>query len=469
MSIQPSGDEQAYRILVIDDEDSMRRFIAMLLEGKGHTVVSVENGADGISRLDRESFDLVITDLRMPGVDGLSVLDSVRAKQPDLPVVILAAYGSEQVTAEAIQRGAFQLIEKSAHNDEILLAVSNALAMSRVRTENEALKNELKKQHSDRKVIGRSEEMLRVYRMIDKVAATEATVLVFGESGTGKELVAREIHYRSPRSNGPFLRINCGALNRDLLESTLFGHRKGSFTGAVKDSPGHFVACGGGTFFLDEVGEMAPATQVKLLRALQEREIMPIGASEPIKVNVRLVAATNSDLETAVNEGRFRNDLFYRLNVIPIRLPSLRERRDDIPLLVDHFITKFRGSDEPMKISREALEALNRYDWPGNVRELENAIERAIVLSDTGAIGIEDLPENVIQGPSRRGSLVVNLPTMSLDELEREYILKVLNHTAWQKKRAAEILGINASTLYRKLLSYGISEKQQSDAQDEAA
>ncbi len=469
MSNQPNKADQHRRILVIDDEDSMRRFLKVLLESEAYEVQTEENGANGISRLERDSFDLVITDLKMPGVDGLSVLDSVRAKQPDLPVVILTAYGSEKVTAEAIQRGAFQLVEKSAHNDEILLAVSNALAMSRVRTENQALKTQLKKRHEDRRLIGRSEEMLRVYKMVEKVASTDATVLVYGESGTGKELIAREIHYRSTRSKGPFISVNCGALHKDLLESTLFGHKKGSFTGAVKDQPGYFTICEGGTFFLDEVGEMAPATQVKLLRALQEREVIPIGASEPLKVDVRLVAATNSDLEKQVSEGRFRHDLFYRLNVIPLRLPPLRQRTDDIALLVDHFLVRLSGAEGGKRMSREASDILMRYDWPGNVRELENVIERAVILSEADVIKIEDLPEKVIKGPTRRGSLVVDTPTMSLEELEREYILKVLNYTSWQKKRAAEILGINASTLYRKLLGYGITEKQNHETNSDAA
>ncbi len=452
--------DRKHRILVIDDEDSMRRFLSMLLVSEGYEVTALENGADGISRLDRDSFDLVITDLKMPGVDGLSVLDGMHAKYPDLPVVILTAYGTEKVAAEAIRRGAFQLVEKSARNEEILLAVGNALAMSRVRSENEVLKWQLKKRHEDRRLIGRSEEMLKVYKMVEKVAVTNATVLIFGESGTGKELIAREIHYRSQRAKGPFLSINCGALHKDLLESTLFGHKKGSFTGAVKDQPGHFVVCEGGTFFLDEVGEMAPATQVKLLRALQEREIIPIGANEAAKIDVRLVAATNSDLEKEVSEGRFRHDLFYRLNVIPVRLPPLRQRRDDIALLADHFLARFPGPNGLKTLSREVMDTLMRYDWPGNVRELENVIERAVILSEADLIGMEDLPERVVQGPTRKGSFIVDTPTMSLEELEKEYILKVLNHTGWQKKRAAEILGINASTLYRKLVSYDMTDKQ---------
>jgi len=457
------------KILAIDDEESMRRFLTMLLEAEGYDVVTIDNGADGVSRLDREEFDVVLADLRMPGVDGMSVLDSIHAKHPDLPVVILTAYGSEKAAAEARRRGAFQLVEKSCRNEEILLVIRNALEMGRVRHQNETLKRQLKKRHHDRRIIGRSEAMLKVFKMIEKVAATEATILIFGESGTGKELIARELHYQSPRAPGPFISVNCGALNRDLLESTLFGHRRGSFTGAVKDQAGHFVACEGGTFFLDEVGELAAATQVKLLRALQEREIIPIGASEPIEIDVRLVAATNTDLERAVNEGRFRHDLFYRLNVIPIRIPALRQRNDDIPLLVEHFLERFAGPHGEKRLARAAMEALERYDWPGNVRELENVIERAVILSEKETLTVEDLPETVLQGPGRRGSFTIDSPTMTLEELEREYVLKVLQHTHWQKKRASEILGINASTLYRKLLSYGITENPHREDEAQAA
>ncbi len=467
MSNNSLSTDKRYRILVIDDEDSIRRFLSMLVSAEGHEVIVEESGANGVSRLERESIDLVITDLRMPGVDGLSVLDSVHSKYPDLPVVIFTAYGSETVTADVISRGAFQLLEKSADNQKILLTINNALAMSKVRTENAALKWQLKKRHEDRRLIGRSEEMLKVYKMIEKVAPTDATILVYGDSGTGKELIAREIHYRSRRNEGPFLSINCGALAKDLLESTLFGHKKGSFTGAVKDQKGYFTVCENGTLFFDEVGEMAPATQVKLLRALQEREVIPIGASEAVPIDVRLVAATNADLETEVSEGRFRTDLFYRLNVIPIRIPPLRQRREDIALLVEHFMARCPGPNGPKKVIREVMEALERYDWPGNVRELENVIERAVILSEGDVIGLEDLPEKILQGPVNRGGLVIDTPTMTLEELEREYIVKVLNHTNWQKKRAADVLGINASTLYRKLINYGITTKQGLSDEDE--
>jgi DNA-binding NtrC family response regulator len=295
-------------------------------------------------------------------------------------------------------------------------------------------------------------------RMVDRVAPTDATILIYGESGTWKELIAREIHYRSQRAGGPFVSINCGALPKDLLESSLFGHIKGSFTGAIKDQPGLFVAAEGGSFFLDEVGEMAPATQVKLLRALQEREIIPVGGTRPISINARLIAATNVDLEKEVLEGNFRTDLFYRLNVIPVRLPALRQRVEDIPLLAEHFLSRFSSDQPKRRFSRSTLETMQRYDWNGNVRELENVVERAVILSDAEILEPEDLPESVIEGPNRKGALVINVPVMTLEELEREYIMRVLTHTSWQKKRASEILGINASTLYRKLLTYNLQQ-----------
>ncbi len=309
--------------------------------------------------------------------------------------------------------------------------------------------------------------------MIEKVAASEATILIYGESGTGKELVAQAIHQNSPRRQKPFVTLNCAALSEGILESELFGHEKGSFTGALASRKGRFEYADGGTLFLDEVADMPLSTQVKLLRVLEYGEVFRVGSNEAVKVDVRLVAATNTDLERAVNEGRFRNDLFYRLNVIPVRLPPLRQRADDVPMLVEHFLERFRGSNGPKHVARCALDALMRYDWPGNVRELENLIERAVILSESDTISLEDLPEAVLQGPGRRGTFTIDTPTMTLEELEREYILKVLHHTQWQKKRASEILGINASTLYRKLLSYGITdgpvEKGEEKGEEQAA
>ena len=457
----------AEKILVVDDEQSMTQFLGIVLRKEGYSVTTVNNGKDALERTRAEDFDVVITDIKMPGMDGIQLLQGIKKHDPSLPVVIMTAYASQQSAIDAVNLGAFQYLIKNAKNDEIKLVVRNALEMRRVRTENLYLKRELKRGHDEKTIIGSSEEIIRVFKMVDKVADSDATILIQGESGTGKELIAKEIHYRSRRAQGPFVSINCGAIPRDLLESNLFGHVKGSFTGAVRDAAGLFQVAEGGTFFLDEIGDMPHATQVKLLRALQEREIIPVGGTQPIKIDCRLVAATNADLEREVAEGRFRADLFYRLNVIPIKLPPLRHRRDDIPLLVDHFLKRQPSGPEQKTVSKEAMEVLMKYDWPGNVRELENVMERALVLDESGVVEPEDLPEKIRFGIQQRGTLVIDSPTLTLEELEKEYILKVLHHTRWQKKRASEILGINASTLYRKLIGYGFEKGtgQEADGQ----
>ena len=446
----------AEKILVVDDEQSMAQFLGIVLRKEGYHVVTANNGRDALDKVKAENFNVVITDIKMPGMDGIQLLQGVKKHDPSLPVVIMTAYASQQSAIDAVNLGAFQYLIKNAKNDEIKLVVRNAIEMRRVRAENLYLKRELRRGHDEKTIIGSSDEMTRVFKMVEKVADSEATIMIQGESGTGKELIAREIHYRSRRATGSFVSINCGAIPRDLLESNLFGHVKGSFTGAVKDSPGLLQVAEGGTFFLDEVGETPLATQVKLLRALQEREIIPVGGTQPIKIDCRLVAATNADLDKEVAEGRFRADLFYRLNVIPIKLPSLRQRRDDIPLLIDHFLRRHAQSGPAKTINKEAMELLMKYDWAGNVRELENVIERALILDEGGVIGPEDLPDKIRFGENHRGSLIIDSPTLTLEELEKEYILKVLNHTRWQKKRTSEILGINASTLYRKLIAYGV-------------
>ncbi len=448
----------AEKILVVDDEQSMAQFLGIVLRKEGYQVSTVHNGRDALDKAKAEAFDVVITDIKMPGMDGIQLLQGIKKLDPSLPVVIMTAYASQQSAIDAVNLGAFQYIIKNAKNDEIKLVVRNAIEMRKVRAENLFLKRELKKGHDEKQSIGSSEEMIRVFKMVEKVADSEATIMIQGESGTGKELVAREIHYRSRRNNGPFVSINCGAIPRDLLESSLFGHMKGSFTGAVKDSAGLLQVAEGGTFFLDEVGETPLATQVKLLRALQEREIIPVGGTQPIKIDCRLVAATNADLEREVAEGRFRADLFYRLNVIPIRLPSLRQRRDDIPLLVEHFLRRYAQNNPAKTISKDAMDLLLKHDWPGNVRELENVIERALILDEGGVIGPEDLTDKIRFGESHRGSLIIDTPTLTLEELEKEYILKVLNYTRWQKKKTSDVLGINASTLYRKLIAYGVEK-----------
>jgi DNA-binding NtrC family response regulator len=447
----------AEKILVVDDEQSMAQFLAIVLRKEGYQVSTVQNGRDALEKVKTDGLDVVITDIRMPGMDGIQLLQGIKKIDPGLPVVIMTAYASQQSAIDAVNLGAFQYLIKNAKNDEIKLVVRNAIEMRKVRAENQYLKRELRRGHDEKTIIGSSEGMLRVFKMVEKVADSEATIMIQGESGTGKELIAREIHYRSKRATGPFVSINCGAIPRDLLESNLFGHVKGSFTGAVRDSQGLLQVAEGGTFFLDEVGETPLATQVKLLRALQEREIIPVGGTQVVKIDCRLVAATNADLEREVAEGRFRADLFYRLNVIPIKLPPLRQRRDDIPLMVDHFLKRSAGNGTaPKTVNKDALELLMKYDWPGNVRELENVLERAMILDEGGTIGPEGLPDVIRFGESHRGSLVIDSPNMTLEELEKEYILKVLNYTRWQKKKASEILGINASTLYRKLIAYGV-------------
>jgi len=443
-----------HRILVVDDEKSMQQFLTALLRREGYEVLNASSGEEALDTVREHDVDLVITDLKMPGMDGIQLLERIKKADPGIPVVIMTAYASQKSAIDALNLGAFHYLEKHAKNDEIKVVVRNALEIRRVRSENSYLKRELKRTHATKEIIGKSEQMTNVLKMVDKVADTDSTILIYGESGTGKELIAREIHYRSRRAAGSFVSINCGALPKDLLESNLFGHVKGSFTGAVRDQMGQFQVAEGGSFFLDEVGEMQPATQVKLLRALQEREIIPVGGTKPIKIDVRLVAATNADLERDVREGRFRADLFYRLNVIPIHLPTLRQRVDDIPILVDFFLKRFMGPNGPKRLTKSAIEALGQYPWPGNVRELENVIERSVILSDQDEIDVRDLPERIILGDSTRSRLVIDHPDMSLDELEREYIFRVLEHTGGQKKRASEILGINASTLYRKLQGY---------------
>ena len=445
------------RILIVDDEESMVQFLSILLTKEGYEVHVARSGREALQKAEEETFDVVVTDIKMPGeIDGLGVLSGVKKIDPSTPVVIRTAFASQKSAIEALNRGAYQYIEKSAKNDEIRLVIKNALAMRRVTSENVLLKRQLKRTDDAKEIIGHSEQIQRVLKLVEKVADSDSTILIVGESGTGKELIAKRIHYLSRRCDGPFVSINCGALPKDLLESNLFGHVKGSFTGAVRDQEGLLAVAQGGSFFLDEVGETLPATQVKLLRALQEREIIPVGGTKPRKIDVRLIAATNADLDKAVTENRFRADLFYRLNVIQIRLPALRERKEDIEEMVDHFLKKLTAGKEPKMVAKETRDALLAYDWPGNVRELENVIERAVILTDDGMITPEDLPERVLQGGRGRGSLVIDNPSMTLDELEREYILKVLHHTAGQKKRASEILGINPSTLYRKLLAYGL-------------
>jgi DNA-binding NtrC family response regulator len=452
------------KILVVDDEKSMCQFLSIMLRKDGYQITAVNTGKKAIEAVKNTRFDVVLSDIRMSGMDGIEVLKEIKNHDPTIPVVIMTAYASQKTAIEAVNQGAFHYLIKHAKNDEIKMVVRNALDMKRVRSENVMLRKQLKKTSDLKTIIGKSEEMENVFKLVDKVADTDSTILIFGESGTGKELIARAIHFRSNRSNGPFVSINCGALPESLLESELFGHVKGSFTGAIKDKEGLFKVAQGGTFFLDEIGETSPTIQVKLLRVLQEREVIPVGGTNPLKVDVRLVAATNADLERAVKQENFRADLYYRLNVIPVQLPPLRKRRDDIPLLVSHFLAKFNDAREPEKqkgITKEAMEILAGYDWPGNVRELENVIERATILEDAHEITPDALPEKIRYREQSSQRLITDRAQVTLEELEREYLIKVLNDTNWQKKKASAILGINASTLYRKIQRYGLDKERE--------
>jgi DNA-binding NtrC family response regulator len=445
------------RILVVEDEEGMREFLKILLGKERYEVSACECGKDAVEKFKEENFQVVITDIKMPGMNGIEVLSAIKKIDRSVPVIIMTGHASMETAIEAVNKGAFAYLLKQARNEEIKQLVKKAIEVRSLRKENKFLRQELKRSQTQRPIIGKSDKIRQVFALVDKVAETDSTILIFGESGTGKELVAREIHYKSNRAEGPFVTINCGALPETLLESELFGHVRGSFTGAVRDKEGLFAVAKGGTFFLDEVGETSPAIQVKLLRVLQEREIIPVGGVRPIKVDVRLIAATNADLERDVDTGKFRADLFYRLNVIPMEIPPLRQRKDDIPLLVDHFLNLYcESSGKPVKtVSAESFDVLMRYDWPGNVRELENVLERAVILQEGRIITAEDLPEKLrLTGGDRKGS-VVSASNLTLEELEKEYMMKVLDETGWHKKRAASILGINASTLYRKLQRYG--------------
>jgi two-component system response regulator HydG len=449
------------KILIVDDEESLVETLQVLLKREGFDTITALSGSEAIDKLN-ESPDVVLTDIRMPKVSGIDVLAETRSKRPDVPVVLMTAQASLQSAIQAVNQGAFYYVQKPFTNEELIAILRKALDFARVKVENRSLRREIRKRDASAatKPIGKCRNFLEALRVAETVAPTESTVLVQGESGTGKEVLARYIHELSSRAENSFLSINCGALPESLLESELFGHVKGSFTGALKDKEGLFFAANDGTLFLDEVGEMVPATQVRLLHVLQQQEVIPVGATEPIKVDVRIVAATNADLDEQIRHGNFRTDLFYRLNVIAIHLPPLRERRDDIPLLAENFLRRFAGRREadPKRLAEDALEVLMEYDWPGNVRELENALERAVAMTPGEVINREVLPARVLERqpmPLVSGQVPANPP---LEVTERAYIEWVLRAEGGNKTRAAEILGIDPSPLYRKLARFEAGE-----------
>ncbi len=449
------------RVLVVDDERSMRELLAIMLKQAGHAVTLAEGGAQAIDSLRRESFDLVITDLRMREVDGLAVLRAAKEHSPQTVVLVITAFASTETAVEAMKLGAYDYITKPFKMDEIKLTIANALERKRLQDENQALKRQLRRERGFEAFVGRSRQMLEIFETIRKAADSLSTVLVTGESGTGKELVARAIHEEGARRSGPFVSLNCGAIPETLMESELFGHVKGAFTGAVASTTGLFWAANGGTLFLDEITEIPQSVQVKLLRAIQEREIRRVGDTRDVKVDVRLIAASNRDVAKAVAGGVLREDLFYRLNVVPILLPPLRERREDIPLLVAHFVKKVSGElGKPVRgVSPEALTILESYHWPGNIRELENAIERALVLGSSDMLDVDALPPD-LRHPRGVQDIPVEIPDdgldleATLDQIQQRYIQMALARTGGVQTRAAELLRVSFRQLRYKLQKY---------------
>lgn len=439
------------KILVVDDESNICDFLKRGLTQVGNYSVDIAtNGQQAIEKVEKDVFDMVLTDLMMPEMDGMTLIKLIKGIRPEIPIIMMTAYGSIETAVEAMKLGANDYITKPIDLKDLLLRISKVYNEALIYKENRLLRMEVRKRFEFNNIIGKSRKMQEVFSLIEKVAPSNSTVLIYGSSGTGKELVAKAIHYNSPRANGPFIPFNCGAIPETLVESELFGHIKGAFTGAIQTKNGLFEEAHGGTLFLDEISNTLPSVQAKLLRVLQEKEITKVGSVERIKVDVRMIAATNIDLEAAVKRGEFREDLFYRLNVFPIFLPDLKDRKEDIPLLVYHFLDKY--SKEMKKdikgISKEAMKILLDYSWPGNVRELENAIERAVIMTDQEYLTPQDFPRDLMEDISeviRKGVR----ERKSLNDIKSEYIAMILKETKGNKKLAAEILKVNPRTLYR--------------------
>ncbi len=448
------------RILVVDDEKNQREILQLILAGERdeagsplYEVKTASAGQDALRLFKNDRFDLVLTDLKMAGMDGIQLLNELSQIDSSTPVILMTAHGSIETVKEALRGGAFDYLEKPLDRAKLLDVIANAVSRMRA---------------VDEEIIGVSDAMNRVKKMIVKVAVSTSTVLIRGESGTGKERIARAMHKASPRANERFQAVNCAAINENLLESELFGHEKGSFTGAHAEKKGLFEIADKGTLFLDEIGEINVSMQAKLLRALQEKEVTHVGGTKPIKVDVRVLAATNRDLESMVKDGRFREDLYYRLNVIPINVPPLRQRRDDIQVLMDYFLTK-HGSNaaRPMKLSPEAKKMIMEYAWPGNVRQLESAIERALLLAEGDEITIEDLPVEIRSAAQSEGTGGFKLPPegISFEDLERSLIIQAMEQTGWNITRASKLLGLSFRTMQYRLDKFGI--KRPSRGKDE--
>ena len=455
------------RILVIDDEAGIRESLEVLLTLEGYTVEMAIDGEEGVALLEKRTYDLVLLDLALPGQTGLELLPQIHERYPELPVVMITAYGTVDNVVEAVRAGAENFVQKPWDNEKLLADIRSAIARHKAEAENIQLKRALKQRYNFHNIIGKSDVMLRIFDLVSQVAPSRSTVLIQGESGTGKELIAKALHANSPRKDKPFVPVNTGSMPSELLESTLFGHVKGAFTSAIATKKGLFEVANTGTLFLDEIGNMGMDTQAKILRVLQDRRFTPLGGTQETQVDVRIVAATNVDLRTAVREGKFRDDLFYRLNVISIDLPPLRSRREDIPLLVNRFLDHFsRENDlETRKLTADAMRALVDYDWPGNVRELENIVERGVVLSSTPIIGSGLLPGH-ITGRTFQDALLEHNPNASLfdilEDIERRIIVEKLERCSWNQTDAAEQFRIPLSTLNQKIKRLNIEIRKKS-------
>jgi two-component system response regulator AtoC len=451
------------RVLVVDDEESFRHMLSVILEKEGYEVDTAKDGEQALEKMESGLFDEVLCDIRMPRMDGIEFLRRAKEVQSESTIIMMSAYGTLDTAVEAMKLGAYDYISKPFKPDEIILTLKKAEEREKLRKENVYLRKEVRKEYNFSNIISKNEKMGEIFDTIGKVARYKSTILIMGESGTGKELVAKAIHFNSDRSRSPFIAVNCGAIPENLLESELFGHVKGSFTDAVRTKKGLFEEAHSGTLFLDEIGELPLSLQVKLLRVLQDGEIRRIGDSRSIKIDVRIIAATVKDLEKAVRDGSFRDDLYYRLNVLPLRLPPLCDRKEDIPLLAEHFIAKFSESlgKGTKGITPEAYKVLLRYSWPGNVRELENVVERGLVLTDTELIDVENLPPE-IQG-ANENSAFAQIDEYSIKKatriLEKELIRKALRKTGGNHTHASRILEISHRTLLYKIKEYGIREE----------
>jgi two-component system, NtrC family, nitrogen regulation response regulator NtrX len=450
------------RILVIDDEAEIRRSVRMILEYEGYEVLEASSGPDGVTMAERDSPDLVFLDIKMPGMDGLDALQRIKASNETLPVVIISGHGTVSTAVEATKAGAFDFIEKPLSSERVLLTIRNALDQTRLRDENKSLKRAVEVRHQ---MVGEAPALRQVWDSIKRAAPTNATVLLLGESGAGKELVARSIHRNSLRSRDRFVQVNCAAIPEELIESELFGHEKGSFTGATEKQIGKFEQADHGTIFLDEVGDMSAKTQAKVLRVLQEGEVERLGSARTIKVDVRVIAATNKDLEQEIEKGTFREDLYFRLSVIPIRVPPLRDRREDIPALVRHFADLFSRDNNrrPQRFTQAALEHMQKARWKGNVRELKNTVERLIIMTPGEAIDVDDLREIVrIDSKTPVGDNEKERPGTLREfkeSAERTFLVGKLRENNWNISKTAEVIGTPRSNLYKKLEQYGISQE----------